>query len=139
MTFARRCWGLLDTGRADLETGDSLVVRADPNRLQSLFGNLFRNAVEHGSTGYRVGSDDPDGRDDATPTVRVGAIDREGFYVEDDGPGIPESERERVFEAGYTTASAGTGFAWPSPRRSWRPKAGRSRWRRAGTAAPASR
>jgi signal transduction histidine kinase len=66
--------------------------------------------VEHGSTGDRARSDDPDGREDATSTVRVGAIDREGFYVEDDGPGISESERERVFETGYTTASAGTGF-----------------------------
>jgi len=33
-----------------------------------------------------------------------------GFYVEDTGDGIPESERERVFETGYSTNHDGTGF-----------------------------
>ncbi|WP_309221729.1 HAMP domain-containing sensor histidine kinase [Halorussus sp. MSC15.2] len=41
-------------------------------------------------------------------TVRVGSLDG-GFYVEDDGPGIPEDERGRVFERGYTTTADGTG------------------------------
>ncbi|CQR48998.1 Sensor histidine kinase TmoS [Haloferax massiliensis] len=44
-------------------------------------------------------------------TVRVGPLgDRDGFYVADDGPGIPPDERPRIFEAGYTTSSEGTGF-----------------------------
>jgi signal transduction histidine kinase len=34
----------------------------------------------------------------------------DGFYVADDGRGIPEEERERVFEPGYSTAADGTGF-----------------------------
>jgi signal transduction histidine kinase len=42
-------------------------------------------------------------------TIRVGALD-DGFYVEDDGGGIPESERGDVFDAGYTTAADGNGF-----------------------------
>jgi PAS domain S-box-containing protein len=33
-----------------------------------------------------------------------------GFYVEDDGPGIPEDERDEVLEHGYTTSADGTGF-----------------------------
>jgi signal transduction histidine kinase len=33
-----------------------------------------------------------------------------GFAVEDDGPGIPEAERDDVFERGFTTAEDGTGF-----------------------------
>jgi signal transduction histidine kinase len=42
-------------------------------------------------------------------TVTVGSLE-EGFYVEDDGPGVPEAEREDVFDAGYTTSDTGTGF-----------------------------
>jgi signal transduction histidine kinase len=42
-------------------------------------------------------------------TVTVGALD-DGFYVADDGPGIPETERDSIFEAGYSTADDGTGF-----------------------------
>ena len=43
-------------------------------------------------------------------TVRVGPLSGGGFYVEDDGPGIPEDERDQVFESGYTTERDGTGF-----------------------------
>ena len=56
--------------------------------------NLLRNSLEHGGE---------------TVTVTIGDIDR-GFYVEDDGPGIPPEERDRVFDAGYSTNSEGTGF-----------------------------
>ncbi|AHG02281.1 hypothetical protein HALLA_20480 (plasmid) [Halostagnicola larsenii XH-48] len=81
-----------NTKTLDIE-GD-LTVEADRDQLRRLFENLFRNAVEHAG-------------DDVTVTVGETA---DGFYVEDDGPGIPESERTVVFEAGYTTADNGTGF-----------------------------
>jgi signal transduction histidine kinase len=42
-------------------------------------------------------------------TVRVGRT-RDGFYVEDTGPGIPENERDDVLDSGYTTKREGTGF-----------------------------
>jgi Signal transduction histidine kinase len=34
----------------------------------------------------------------------------DGFVVADTGPGIPESDRQEVFEAGYSTNKDGTGF-----------------------------
>ena len=46
---------------------------------------------------------------DETVTITVERLD-DGFAVEDDGPGIPPEERERVFEQQYTTAETGTGF-----------------------------
>ncbi|TQQ82091.1 sensor histidine kinase [Halonotius roseus] len=89
------CWAMVDQKAATLVVDDDPTVEADPDRLQQLLENLFRNAIEHG------GSD---------VTIRVGELDDSGFYVEDDGPGIPADTREDVFESGYTTNREGTGF-----------------------------
>jgi len=97
---ARLAWAHVDTAGATLAVDADLVVRADPTRLQEAFENLFRNAVEHGSTGSRTSSD---------VTVRVGA-DADSFWVEDDGPGFDADEVDVVFQSGYTTAENGTGF-----------------------------
>jgi PAS domain S-box-containing protein len=104
-----RCWGNVETAGATLVADVDRTVSADRGRLQQLLENLFRNAVEHGST-----SPDSQAHQDAVEhgpddvTVTVGILS-DGFYVADDGPGIPESERETVFDAGYSTTS-GTGF-----------------------------
>ncbi|TKX58229.1 HAMP domain-containing histidine kinase [Halorubrum sp. SS7] len=93
---ARRCWSRVETADATLRVTGPVTVRADPDRLSHVFENLFRNAVEHG------------GRD---VTVRVGELDgATGFFVEDDGPGIPDDRVERVRETGFSTAEDGTGF-----------------------------
>jgi signal transduction histidine kinase len=68
------------------------------------------DSVEHGSTSSRTQSDDSIEHGGPDVTVRVGALDRGGFYVEDDGAGIPEDEREDVFGSGYSTEEEGTGF-----------------------------
>jgi signal transduction histidine kinase len=89
---------VVDTNPAPALVEDDLEFEADPDRLQQLLENLFRNAVEHGQA-----------EDDVT--IRVGALDSgEGFYVADDGPGIPTEEREDVFSFGYSTEEGGTGF-----------------------------
>jgi PAS domain S-box-containing protein len=69
-------------------------VMADRDRLIEVFENLFRNSVEHGGDGV---------------SIRVGPLPN-GFYIEDDGPGIPEADRETVFEHGYSTREEGTGY-----------------------------
>ncbi|WP_318569179.1 PAS domain-containing protein [Salinigranum marinum] len=52
---ARDAWAVTDTGDATLSLDDGLpAVSADPSRLAGLFENLFRNSVEHGSTGNRT-------------------------------------------------------------------------------------
>ncbi len=103
-TFADRCWSVVSTDDATL-TVENVVIRADDGRLQHVLENLFRNAVEHGSTSPRSTSSHEDG----AIAVRIGGLP-DGFYVEDDGVGIPEAERDRVFEPGHTTTETGTGF-----------------------------
>ncbi|GGC57386.1 hybrid sensor histidine kinase/response regulator [Haloferax sulfurifontis] len=98
---ARRAWDTVETGDATLVVESTATVHADPGRLQRLFENLFRNAVEHGTADER-----------ASPlTVRVTASPAEGTVaVEDDGSGIAAADAARVFERGFTTSPEGTGF-----------------------------
>jgi PAS domain S-box-containing protein len=89
-----QAWTQVQTEDATLTCKDDVVIEADKSRCKQLFENLFRNSIDHVGTDVRI---------------RVGPLD-DGFYVEDDGPGIPEQDRENVFDAGYTTDEDGTGF-----------------------------
>jgi PAS domain S-box-containing protein len=92
---ADRSWELVGTAAATLRVETDTEMRAEPARLQRLFENLYRNAIEHAG-------------DDVS--VTVGATDDAGFYVEDDGPGIPPESREQVLTAGYSESDFGTGY-----------------------------
>ena len=116
----------VETGDATVTVTEDLTVRADRSRLRQLLENLLRNAVEHGSTspGSQAPEDavehgSPNSRGEipehpiqyvGTVTITVGAIDDRGFYVADDGPGIPDDERGQIFETGYSTAGSGSGI-----------------------------
>ncbi|WP_247731497.1 ATP-binding protein [Halovivax limisalsi] len=94
--LVRDSWQMVDSTQASLSVDGDIEFEGDKSRLTQLLENLFRNAIDHG------------GR---TVSVTVGVLaDGDGFYVADDGPGIPEAERETVFEQGYTTDANGTGF-----------------------------
>ncbi|HKL29113.1 MAG TPA: histidine kinase N-terminal 7TM domain-containing protein [Natrialbaceae archaeon] len=96
-TFARRAWGNVDTKEASLSVTTALTVDADRQRLLRILENLYRNAVQH------VG-------DDVSVTVGDLSGETHGFYVEDDGPGIPVAKRDSVLETGVTTDEEGSGF-----------------------------
>lgn len=106
------------TVAADLDVTilDDRRLHADPERLAALFENLFRNSMEHGSTSGRTETDDASEYAGSVPHVEVGLLE-DGFYVADDGPGIPPDERQQVFEHGYTTATSGTGIGLAIVRR----------------------
>ncbi|SNR22919.1 GAF domain-containing protein [Halorubrum vacuolatum] len=97
--FVARCWRTVDAADAELEVQTDRTIHADRVRLGRLFENCFRNAIEHGV------------REDGTVRITVGDLPNDnGFYIEDDGPGIPADRREEAFEFGYTTTGGGTGF-----------------------------
>jgi two-component system, OmpR family, phosphate regulon sensor histidine kinase PhoR len=72
-----------------------LAVRADPDRLEQVLGNLVDNAIKYGRAGG---------------TVTVGARPTDAGQVEvsvqDDGPGIPPDALERIFERFYRVDKA---------------------------------
>jgi PAS domain S-box-containing protein len=93
-TVATNCCHGFEGAEATLQVPTSRTIRADRSRLQQLLENLFVNAIEHGGEGV---------------TVTVGEFE-DGFFIADDGLGIPESDHEQVLEPGYSTSEDGTGF-----------------------------
>jgi two-component system, OmpR family, sensor histidine kinase TctE len=74
-----------------VEVEDAQPIVGDMGAIERVLTNLVQNAIEHG--GRHV-------------TVRVIGS---GFEVEDDGPGIPAEERERVFEPFHRLRPRSTG------------------------------
>jgi len=82
---------------SDCGTDTQPLIKADVDQFQHLLENLFRNAIDHAGL-------------DVTVVVGRVSSDDAGFYVEDDGPGMPAEEREKVFNPGYSTSESGTGI-----------------------------
>ncbi|WP_434521240.1 PAS domain S-box protein [Halorubrum sp. AS12] len=87
-------WSTVDTASATLSVDTEREVLADPDRLRNLFENLMRNAVDH------AGED---------VSLRVGDLP-DGFFVEDDGPGIDPAVADSLFEPGESGTAGNTGF-----------------------------
>ncbi|WP_454765453.1 sensor histidine kinase [Cupriavidus campinensis] len=84
--------------------GLTLPVRADAALLREALANLVHNAIQYSGRGRRI-------------TLSASRVDgRALLVVEDDGPGIPEAEREKVFARFYrrvenTEPGSGLGLA----------------------------
>lgn len=89
---ARRVWHEAGGAADQLTVESDGPVEADPDRLALVLERLFENALTHAGEDVRV-------------TVGDTAA---GFYVADDGPGLPDDDR--VFEQGYGTVRDGEGY-----------------------------
>jgi signal transduction histidine kinase/DNA-binding response OmpR family regulator len=108
-TAVEDCWEVVDTGDAALVVDTDRKIQADVTRLKQLLENLIRNAIEHSATDEQMQSSGASDYDGPGVTVTISEIPG-GFAVSDDGPGIPDADREAVFESGYSTTTDGTGF-----------------------------
>jgi signal transduction histidine kinase len=108
-TFVEELWDgttLLADRRYELDPVPEGRLLADPDRLAQALRNLLANAIAHTAA------------DDGLVRLRVQSpgAGRVRFLVEDDGPGIPAHERERIFDRFHRTdtardrASGGTGL-----------------------------
>ena len=108
--LAHNVWTDIASPDAELVVESDGVVFADPAILRQLFENVLQNALTHAGRGVtvRVGTFHAAGVDtDADPL---------GFYVADDGPGVPVAERAGVFDAGVSSGG-GTGYGLAIVRR----------------------
>lgn len=96
----RSVWKTTETGDASVVFEETGTIHADEGALTRLLENLVQNAIEHG---------------DDDMIVRVGTFSK-GFFIEDNGPGIPVENRDEIFEPKFTTSEDGTGFGLVSVR-----------------------
>ncbi|MEE4289071.1 MAG: ATP-binding protein, partial [Erythrobacter sp.] len=91
---------LYPNGRLDVAGTDAAEVAIERQDLDEILGNLIENAAKYGGGSVFV-TIDPD------PVARQCLI-----WIEDDGSGIPEAERTRIFDRGarLDTDKPGTGL-----------------------------
>ncbi|MBI1987347.1 MAG: HAMP domain-containing histidine kinase [Nitrospinae bacterium] len=80
------------------------LVKANGNEIEQVFLNLFLNALDAMPQGGRLGistRSEPEGLSDGRPAIAV--------VVEDTGTGIPEGNREKIFQPFFTTKEEGQG------------------------------
>jgi signal transduction histidine kinase len=96
---------LYPEGRLDIAGSRSAEVAIERQDLDEMLGNLIENAAKYGGGSVFV-TIDPD---DANAERRDGQC---LIWIEDDGPGIPEAERTRIFDRGarLDTGKPGTGL-----------------------------
>ncbi len=84
--------------RFDLDGPKDLKAHVERQDLDEMLGNLIENAAKYGGGSVFV-----------TVKAQAGFVE---FLVEDDGRGIPESERQRLFDRGarLDTGKPGTGL-----------------------------
>jgi signal transduction histidine kinase len=81
------CDEMAETGqRTEVAVGEKVILKGDPVALRRLFTNLLENAVKFGG-----GARTRVYRQDSSAVVEI----------DDDGPGIPPQDAERVFEPFY--------------------------------------
>lgn len=88
---------------------EPLMAWGDPDRFTQSLIELLSNSLDHLQAGGRV---------HVVARVHCGRRDLACISVIDNGPGIPERPRERVFDLFFTSGPDGSGIGLASVRRS---------------------
>lgn len=84
--------------KIDVSVTAGMVGHGDPDRLHQVLANLVENAIRHSPDGGQV-------------TIAARQLDGHlTFEVDDQGPGIPEDDANRIFERYYRSEDGGTGL-----------------------------
>ncbi len=115
LDLRKECFDIADLALQDFNTEfdiaipTSVAVHADPVRLRQVLRNLLENALKYGGDQVLI-EGEPDGS-----MFRV--------VVTDNGPGVPEIDRERIFDhfeqltKGDSRVSQGVGLGLPIARK----------------------
>jgi len=91
---AASAWTKIETDHATIDPPPEATLAANSDSLIELFDFLFTNSVEHAG---------------APASIDVGLLDH-GFYVADDGVGIPDEQKADLFEVEYADAAEDSGY-----------------------------
>jgi len=96
---AEAAWEVVNSSDGStLEIVGTARMEGDSAATRRLLQNLLSNSVEHA---------------ECPTAIHIGTV-ANGFYVEDDGPGIDPENREAVFTPGFSTKSGGSGMGMAS-------------------------
>ena len=98
---AERAWKKIDSEGATLDLLPERTLAANTDALTELFDFLFTNSVEHGQGAEQSKAD--------RVSVEVGLLE-DGFFVEDDGVGIPDEQKTGLFEVQYADTAEESGY-----------------------------
>lgn len=105
----RSAWNKIEKQRCGrdielVERRDTSAMHCDCDsvRLEQVFRNLFENAIAACGKRGRIGVSCADVGENGREALRI--------VVSDNGPGLDEEQREKVFEPFYTTKAEGTGL-----------------------------
>lgn len=76
------------------ENLDGKSILSNEGLFRRAVSNIITNAIDHNSS---------------TINITIGSTNN-GFFIEDDGKGIPQENKENIFEKGYTSTSDSTGY-----------------------------
>ena len=101
--LVRRYQGVARNVEVTLDAPDGLPpCQVDRSQIDQAFGELLENALHHTPPGGKI-------------TMKASAVDspqgqRVIVRVEDNGPGVPAENKERIFEAFFSTRPGGSGL-----------------------------